>query len=383
MKIVVVSPNAAHLAEIGAVLRAQGHEVGAFEGGKSRVRDLAEREQPQLVLVDGMCCDPEELAHVEAVTARHPQMAVVLLCPTSTADVLMRAMRAGVREVLPSPPSADALQAAVARAQARLSGAGTRPPGQVLAFLACKGGSGATFLAANTAARLAQERDVLLLDLVLQFGDALSYLHDGRPPATLADVVRDTARLDASLLQSAVVKVAPRLGVLAAPEDPAHALQVTAEQVDALLTEAAAAHDHVLVDLPRRLDAVAIRALDRASRVYLVLQAGVPDLRHATHLLQAFTSLGYPPGKVHAVLNRFDRGASIGLEQVRRALGDVPLHTVPGAWREVQASIDHGEALDAEGRAANVARQIDALVHDLLPPPASARGFLDRILRRA
>jgi pilus assembly protein CpaE len=383
MKIVVISPNPDHLAAITGVLQAQGHEVCTYAGGKTRMLDLAERELPQLMVVDGLCCDPGELTHVERVSDRQPHLAIVLLCPSHTAEFLMQAMRAGVREVLPSPPSAAALEAAVARAQSRQSGPSGRPTGQVLAFLGCKGGSGATFLATNVAAQLAREREVLLVDLDLQFGDALSYLHDGRPPATLADVARVTARLDASLLQAGIVKVAPRLGVLAAPDDPAQALEITAEQVDAVLTEAVALHDFVVLDLPRRLDPLALLALDRAARVHLVLQPALPDLRHAARLLQAFRSLGYAAGKVHVVLNRFERDARIGLEQVQRTLGAVPLRTIGGAWREVQASIDHGETLAEQGRAASVARQVAALANDLLPQPAAGRGFFDRILRRA
>ena len=89
--------------EIGAALRGRGHDASAFEGGKSRMRAVAEREHPDLMLVDGMCCDPDELAQVEYVTTHHPRTAVVLLCSTQTPDFLLNSMRAGVREVLPSP----------------------------------------------------------------------------------------------------------------------------------------------------------------------------------------------------------------------------------------------------------------------------------------
>ena len=110
MKIAIISPNKNHLLEMGKVLEARSHTVVTAEGGKSRMRQLVEQEQPDLLLVDGMCCDPNELTLVEHVTTHHPRTAVVLLCATHTPEFLLNSMRAGVREVLPSPASASALE---------------------------------------------------------------------------------------------------------------------------------------------------------------------------------------------------------------------------------------------------------------------------------
>ena len=54
---------------------------------------------------------PVALAFVESVTAAYPDMAVVLLCPSHTPEFLIQAMRAGVRDVMPSPAPAQALAA--------------------------------------------------------------------------------------------------------------------------------------------------------------------------------------------------------------------------------------------------------------------------------
>ena len=86
-------------------------------------------------------------------------------------------MRAGVREVLPSPPPPQALADAVQRLASKLQDSTTnRAQGQVMAFLPCKGGAGATFLATNLGWALARNHSVLLIDLNLQFGDALARL---------------------------------------------------------------------------------------------------------------------------------------------------------------------------------------------------------------
>src|SRR6185369_17143998 len=107
----------------------------------SRMREIAEHEQPDLMLVDGICCDTHELEHVEFVTAHHPAIAVILLCSTHTPEFLINAMRAGVREVLPSPVPLAALEAAVKRVATKLGVAAAHPAAAVLAFMSCKGGS--------------------------------------------------------------------------------------------------------------------------------------------------------------------------------------------------------------------------------------------------
>ncbi|MDB5753788.1 MAG: Type secretion system ATPase TadZ/CpaE, partial [Massilia sp.] len=58
MKIAVISPNKIHLNEIGKQLQAALHVAVLIEGGKDKMRQAAERDAPDLMLVDGMCGDP-------------------------------------------------------------------------------------------------------------------------------------------------------------------------------------------------------------------------------------------------------------------------------------------------------------------------------------
>lgn len=383
MKIAVVSPNKNHLQNMGRVLEAQAHTVILLDGGKSRMRAIAEQEQPELMLVDGMCCDPNELVQVEYVTTHHPKIAVILLCSTQNPEFLINAMRVGVREVLPSPVTAEALSAAVSRIAAKFTGVRTKSLGKILAFMGCKGGSGATFLATNLGYQLAETKSVLLIDLNLQFGDALSFVHDGKPASSLADIAHDISRLDASFLAASTVRITENYSILAAPEDPSKAMEIKPEHIDAIVNLAITQYDFVLLDLSRTLDTLTIKALDRAHRIFAVLQAGLPSLRNASKLLALFKSLGYPPDKLEWVINRFDKNGEISLDSIQRTLGSASLRTVPNSYKEVNTAINQGNALAELNRSNAVAKSLAEFALSLSPKPDESRSLLDRLLRRA
>jgi pilus assembly protein CpaE len=382
MKIAVVSPDKIHLNEIGKLLQAASHVAVLTEGGSAKLRQVAEQDAPDLMLVDGIGCSADSLAPIEDLTTRHPKIAVLLLCAGCSPEFLLSAMRAGVREVLPAPVAPAELEAAVSRICGKLRGA-ARGAGKVLAFIPCKGGSGATFLATSLGCQLAQTGPVLLVDLNLQFGDALSFVHDARPPSTLADVARAIDRLDASFLAASTVQVAPNFSILAAPDDHAQALEITPSQVELVLALATQHYDFVLVDVGRPVNTLGIKALDRAHTIYPVLQANLPSIRNAKKMLAIFKSLDYGMDKVELVVNRFERKGAIGVAEIERALGKFSIHTVPNSYKPVTAAVDHGEPLMASAPASPVLRHVAGLAASLSTRPQQARGLFERLLRRA
>lgn len=383
MKIAIISPNKKNMDEMAGTLQAKSHSVVLVEGGKSKMRSVADLESPDLMIVEGMCCDPTELDQIEHITTHYPAIAIILSCATNTPDFLISSMRAGVREVLPSPATATGLEAAVDRISAKLAAAKSKSTGKILAFLSCKGGSGATFLATNFGYQLAESKSVLLIDLNMQFGDALSFVYDEKPATTIADLAREIHRLDASFLAASAVKAAPNYSILAAPEDPAQAMEVKPEHIESILKLAVTQYDFVLLDMPRTLDTLSIRALDRAYRVFPVIQAGLPHLRNASKLLAVFRSLDYPTEKIELIVNRFEKKGEIGIDDIRRSLGPYLIQTMPNSYKEVNTSINHGNPLIEMARSNAVARNLAEFAHSLSPRQEESRGVLARLFKRA
>ncbi|HZM35974.1 MAG TPA: AAA family ATPase [Burkholderiales bacterium] len=386
MKIAVISPNSAHLEDIGRYLQAPSgsRSVALHEGGMSKVRVVADQQRPDLIIVDSMCRDLEGLPILEYVSAQHPHTVIIMLCASHTPDFLIHAMRAGVREVLKSPPTKELLLATVERIEQRLGlAARPREPGTVAAFIPCKGGSGATFIATNLGYQLAAEnKKVLLIDLNLQFGDAVLFIHDSKPATNLGDVARNIQRLDASFLAGNLVKISPNFGVLAAPEDPGQAIEIKPEHIDVLLNVAVNHYDFVILDSGRVLDAVTIKGLDRANYVFPVMQLTLPFVRDASRMVAAFRALGYSREKIRLLVNRHEKSSELKLSDVERSLGLSAFQTLPNSYEAVAAAVNHGRPIASFARTNPVAKGLQELAQSLMPAAAEGSGLLGKLLRR-
>ena len=76
------------------------------------------------------------LEAVESLSLHSPGVETLLISGDATAEFLMRAMRAGVREVIPTAGSPEVLQAAMTRLMHK-RGKQTAPDGKVFAFVSC------------------------------------------------------------------------------------------------------------------------------------------------------------------------------------------------------------------------------------------------------
>lgn len=385
MKIKIVTPDSLHAQLWAAALSSGGSfKVGTVVQPLHTVNVLVNGSRPDLVVVEVL--SPRDFEALETLAGAHPEIDYVLVGTELNSELLMRAMRAGVREVLPAPASADAvLQAVQRQARKRPAAAAVEEKrGEVLAFVSCKGGSGATFTAANLAHVLAAggQRRVALIDMNLQFGDALLFLTSEQAGSNVADVARGIQRLDPDLLQAAMVPVAPGLHVLAAPEDPAQAGDVQPEHVQAIVGLARTMFDFVVIDSGRSLSAVTLQALDLADRVYAVLQLTLPFIRDGKRLRDVFRSLGYPAQKIHWVVNRYEKNSQITLDDLKATLGMDNVITLPNQYDVVAASVNQGVAVTTVAPGSPISRALRDWALRIAPLPDKPRaGWLSGLFR--
>jgi pilus assembly protein CpaE len=334
--------------------------------------------------------DSSDWNALASLTRRSPRLNVVLLSNDAQQEHLLRAMRAGVREVLQSPPSTAELKATWQRfTDHRVEAGPSRAPvlaqAKMVAFVACKGGAGATFLSTSMAHMLAHEfrQPCTFIDMDFQYGDASFYLGSMAHPNTVADLAGQTERLDSSLFASCLYSAAPGLQVLAAPNDVGSALSIHARQMAEVLAMARTAKDWVLVDLPRSMDATSLKALDMADVVFMVLDSTIASLRNAKRLLQLFQSLGYSTEKLQFILNKDQQAHGVDHSSMETSLGVKIKHTVPTQFEQVNQCIAWGQPIGQLHPHSPVTHALRKITAQLLQvPPPEPQGWLSRWLSR-
>lgn len=396
MKIALVSPNTATLAQMReqAAPLAEGDELFEYAEPLAQAYAFVRRERPQVLVLHMQ--NPEEEWHlIDGLNAdRHDLHLVLLHSGERTPDLLLRAMQAGAREVLQLPFEPDQLGQALGRVVRRLEQA--RAPArkaEVHAFLSVKGGAGATFLSANLAHVLATEFDksVILLDLNLPFGESEAYLTSEAPQYTLCDVTEKASQLDESMLNGALMRVHPKLGVLSSADQPERSVSILPEQVGIVIDVAASMADYVFVDISSALNGVSLTALDRATRILPVMEATFPMVRNGKRMIEMFRRLGYTQEKILPVLNRFDAASPISVGDVEKTIGLRVAHKLPARDDVARSSTNQGVPLatlsprdaltrqlrEIAGKYANVESDLAAEKVD-----ARATGGLRQALRR-
>ncbi|MES2129182.1 MAG: AAA family ATPase [Pseudomonadota bacterium] len=368
MRLTVVSKDAMQLAELTRLLRERSNadDISPVAGTLERLVGMSDMAAPDILLLAQNDLQAPDLERLERFGNLFPSTAFILVSPLQTPEFLLQAMRAGVREVVPAPANAGTLFAAIRRiAEKRENRAHANA--KIIAFVSCKGGSGATFLAANLGYALATAEDkrVALLDLNLQFGDASLFVSDQRPVATLTDVAKQIHRLDPSFLSASMVHVLPNFGVLAAPEDPVHASEIKPDHIDVLLKLARRHYDFIILDVGRTLDAVSVRALDQADIIFPVLQTTLPYIRDGARMLDVFRSLDYRKDKIKIIVNRHEKGGEITLRDLEKAY-DTRIHmTVPNHYDAAANSVNEGVPILKLAKTSPISKVLLRFAHEL------------------
>jgi len=265
---------------------------------------------------------------VEEIAA-NSSITVMVFSMNNDPNLLMSCMRAGAREFLSQPVALGQLNDALTRAGARRPVArmpSNKPGGKVVVFLGGKGGSGVTTVACNFAVSLVQEceQSAVLIDLDLPLGDAALNLGI-TPQFSTVDALQNYTRLDQNFLSKLLTKHSSGLFVLAAPGKFPQ-VEVSNEAMERLVAIARASYDFVVVDAGSRFDLSGTTLVDQADTVYLVMQAGIPELRNSHRVISEYFKTGN--SNLEIVLNRFmPRSGGVDEEHISKAL------TRPVQWK--------------------------------------------------
>ena len=317
---------------------------------------------PDVILVD---IPPGDIATalraIELLRQEIPDSAVFAIGPMTQPQLIVNAMRVGVREFIERPTNTnDLLDAFVRLTATRRKPGRDSSRGKVFSVVNAKGGSGATTVAVNLALALQSHHSTALVDLA-PMGHCSLHLNL-RPSFTVADAVSNLHRLDSSLLESFMVRHDRGLQVLAGSSFPSVTEQSTSD-VARLFDTIVGMFRYVVVDVSSRLDSATHLVSNLSEKILLIGHADVASLWSAGRVAQFLGDNG-SRDRFGLVLNRYRKVAGFDERQAESAIGAPVLWRIPNQFVAVSTAIDRGVPLMDQGNS-EISRSIAGLAEHL------------------
>jgi pilus assembly protein CpaE len=358
LSLVVLSTGLDNFKEIRTALAADSR-VRLLAGGNDAdqlYEEIVRLKPAAAIIVLGPGSD-QAIKFIQRLNVESPATALISAAHNASPDLILQSLRAGAREFLRLPISAEELGTVIDRVSA-FSATQVEAPkkkGRMLAVFSSKGGCGTSFIATNLAAS-ASARTVLV-DLNLQAGDLPLFLGVD-PKYSIADMVENRSRLDDSLITSFVTPYSSRLSLLAAPKQADSADEIEPEHIFEVLQRLRESYEYVVIDPQHTFDAITLAALDQSDEIMLVLSLDIPAIRSTQRALEIFDRLGYPRKKIRIIVNRWSKQIDLDLRQVEKFLGEQVIGFVPSDYQTTVSSINLGQPLVISEPNSKIAQEI-------------------------
>jgi pilus assembly protein CpaE len=351
--------------DVNAVLARFGFQAAVQVADRAAALKRLMEDQYDLVMLPFHDMDPNDLLSLEAIVRKNPGLSVIATGPSADANLLVRAMRAGVHEFLVTPAPPEELAAAVERLTRRMVSDSAR--GDIVAVYSGKGGLGTTSIAVNVAqafAGLRQQSRVALADFVVQGGDVRVFL-DLKPAYDLSHLVAKGNEVDGELLNSILSPVPGGVWALPTSENPEPEELFDAAAIGSILELLRSNFAVTVVDCEHHLSERTLTVLDAADRILLVTELSVASLRSMQRTLGLCRRLGYSDNKLCVIVNRYQSGDVLPLKDAEELLGWPVFWSLPNDYRLSSAALTRGVPIAVEDPSSKLARSYADLANKL------------------
>ena len=289
-------------------------------------------------------------------------------------DLLIRALRSGVKEFFPQPLKREDVVESFLRflktQREKKSIITKEEKGKVFTVFGAKGGVGTTTLVVNLATGIAQFKgnpSVALVDMNVLSGDIPLFLNF-KSSFNWIELARNISRLDATYLMTILQKHASGIHVLPAPimvgDETGMSPELVA-RVEQVLDLMRSIFDYVVIDGGQLLGHISPYLLGISDKVLLVTIPSLPGIINVKRLIDAFNDLGYPQGKTVVVMNRYNQKSGISIDEVRKMIRKDMSWSIPNDYRSTMNAINTGIPLTKSAAKTEVTSRILELAEDL------------------
>ena len=312
-----------------------------------RVLQDLERNPGAGLLVD-LSGDPEgAVKAIEKVKQAAPDLFVIASNFHADSETVIACMRAGTNEFLLQPIKRTEFRDAMGRLdRAPKNAVATASKlGKIYTFIGTKGGVGATTLAVNFAAVLAQRKtSTVLLDLDWTGNDAAMQI-GASPQYTLMEVADNLGRMDQALFEGFVTRDPLGFFLVGPPDSLEQHGQFSEPMLREFATFLVEKYDAIVVDGGRAVSQETVLAAAQVSAaVFLVIDQEFPSIRNAQRYITFLMRMGFNQDQIRVVVNRYTKKITAnmaGLEQIQQTLNQPVFYGIPPS-PAVIASINKG-----------------------------------------
>jgi len=238
---------------------------------------------------------------------------------------------------------------------------------KILTVLGSKGGVGSTTVAVNLAVSLAQLDEagsVALVDLNL-FGNIPLFL-DVESTHTIAQISQNISQSDPKLVKNTLTRHSSGIYILAPPKDPKEAEAITPYRAVGMLNLMQEVFDYIIVDANRSCDPASLAIIEISDAVFLISTLDLASLKNVRRFLDMFLTSGNHESKIRLIVNGYEEGSSISLEEAQKVLKRKVFWLIPSGRLIAASAINYGKPMILMTHNSKVAKSFKELALTML-----------------